>query len=564
VSRVRELDAETVAQIAAGEVVTRPAAVVTELVENGLDAGAASVTVTVERGGIDRVRVEDDGHGMSERDALLAVERHTTSKVGDVADVARVETLGFRGEALPSVAAMARLALTTKADGEPAVRVVVDDGEKRSEPASRAVGTTVEVTDLFADTPARRKSLAGPQTEFSHVSSTVTHYALVRPDVRFRLVHDGREVLATPGTGDPTDALLAVYDRETAGASTVLGEGRADVDAGATGAWSDAGWTSDDGDVTVRGVVCHPSMTRASPAHVHVAVRGRAVENPGLRDAVVAGYDELLPGGQYPVAAVDVSLPAERVDANVHPAKDRVAFVDDAAVTDAVEGAVRAALSTADLTRAAEVALDLDASLSPVESDSRLGDCEVLGTFRELYVLCAAGDDLLVVDQHAAHERVNFERLRAAVGDEVESTPVDPPATLRLSADEAAVLDAHRQTVASLGFGVASFGGTTYRVESVPAPLGRVDPADALRDALDALAVGDSPGDAREDLLRDLACHPSLKAGDDLSREEAARLVERLGACEQPFACPHGRPTVLSIAEASLARGFERGTTRLS
>jgi DNA mismatch repair protein MutL len=554
-TRVHELDPETVDRIAAGEVVTRPAAVVKELVENSLDAEAESITVAVERGGLDRIRVADDGHGMREADALLAVERHTTSKVGGIDEVARVRTLGFRGEALPSIAEVARLELTTKAaaDGARGTRIVVEDGEKRSEPAGRDVGTTVEVTDLFARTPARRKSLAGPKTEFSRISSLVTRYALLRPGVRVRLRHDDRETFTTPGTGDPTDALLGVYDRQVAGASTTVewvGSGGTDG-------------TDDAGDIAVSGVVCYPSVTRARPTHVHTAVNGRAVENTDLRQAVVAGYDELLSTGRYPVAALDVSVPPERVDANVHPAKERVAFVDGEAVETAVEAAVRDALAGEDLARTADLAFDVDSSLTPVAGDSTLADVSVIGTFRDLYLLCEHDDDLLVVDQHAAHERVNFERLREAVGDEVESATIDPPATLRLSADEAAILEANRDLLASLGYRVADFGGDTYRVEAVPAPLGRVEPTAALRDALDALAVGETPEDAREDLLRDLACHPSLKAGDSLSVEDASRLVERLGACEQPYACPHGRPTVLSLDEATLASAFERGNTRL-
>jgi DNA mismatch repair protein MutL len=553
-TRVHELDPETVDHIAAGEVVTRPVAVVKELVENSLDAGAESVTVTVERGGLDRIRVADDGHGMSEADALLAVERHTTSKIAGVADVSRVRTLGFRGEALPSIAEVARLNLTTKAaaDGARGTRVVVEAGEKRTESAGRDVGTTVEVTELFARTPARRKSLAGPKTEFSRISSLVTRYALLRPDVRFRLRHDDRETFATPGTGDPTDALLGVYDRQVAGASTTV-----------EWAASGEGARGEAGDIAVSGVVCYPSVTRARPTHVHTAVNGRAVENSDPRQAVVAGYGDLLSTGRYPVAALAVSVPPEQVDANVHPAKERVAFVDSEAVTAAVESAVRDALAGEDLTRTADLAFDLDSSLTPVAGDSTLADVSVIGTFRDLYLLCERDDDLLVVDQHAAHERVNFERLREAVGDDVESAAIDPPETLRLSADEAATLDANRELLASLGYRVAEFGGTTYRVEAVPAPLGRVEPTAALRDALDALAAGETPADAREDLLRDLACHPSLKAGDDLSVDEATRLVKRLGACEQPYACPHGRPTVLSLDEATLATAFERGNTRL-
>jgi DNA mismatch repair protein MutL len=292
-----------------------------------------------------------------------------------------------------------------------------------------------------------------------------------------------------------------------------------------------------------------------------------------VRAAVLDGYGDLLPGGRYPVAVVRVSLPPGFVDANVHPAKREVAYRDADAVAGLVSTAVRDALSTADLRRSGDVAMDLDSSLRPVAADSAFADVTVIGQYRGLYLLCEADDDLLVVDQHAAHERVNFERLRAAVADEdVATRDVDPPATLALSPAEAALVEAHADRLTALGFDVAPFGGSTVRVAGVPAPLGRPADPEALREVLAALEAapagladgGDVPGSAaaREDLLRDLACHPSLKAGEDLSAETAAALVDRLGQCERPYTCPHGRPTVLSIEESALARGFGRTATR--
>jgi DNA mismatch repair protein MutL len=240
-----------------------------------------------------------------------------------------------------------------------------------------------------------------------------------------------------------------------------------------------------------------------------------------------------------------------------------VRFADAGAVADAVEAAVRGALSGTDLARDAATALDLDDGFEP--AGSRFEDVELVGQFRELYLLCEADGDLLVIDQHAAHERVTYERLREQAGEGVESLPVDPPATLSLSPPAAAALEEAREAVAALGFAVEGFGGDTYRVTAVPAPLGRAadDPADALRDVLDGVLAGETPADPREALLADLACHPSLKAGDELVGEDAGDLVAALGACEQPYACPHGRPTVLRVDEATLARGFDRPNTRL-
>jgi DNA mismatch repair protein MutL len=547
---MRRLDRETVDRIAAGEVVTRPARVVVELVENALDAGAARIEVEVDGDGTERIRVADDGDGMSARAAELAVERHTTSKLPD-GDLSVVGTLGFRGEALASVADVGRLTLTTNDGGARGTRVTVDGDEVAVESAGRGHGTTVEVRDLFHNRPARRESLAAPATEFERISDRVADYALLRPAVAFSLDHDGRRTVATPGTGDVADAALSVYGRTVARESTTL-------DAAAT-----VEIAGREADVTVRGLLAYPSTTRASAGHVRLAVNGRPVSVPALRRAVERGYGSLLPGDRHPVAALAVSLPPWAVDPNVHPTKETVALRAADAVAGVVEDAVGDALSTADLRRSADVAMDLDAALDPVDADeSALADATFVGRFRDLYLLCAADDDLLVIDQHAAHERINYERLREAVDSAaVPSATLDPPATLSLSPAEVAAVEAHADELARLGFDPEPFGGGTVRLRAVPAPLGRVaDPA-ALESTLAALRDG-SAADERDALLADLACHPSLKAGDELTDDEATALVERLGACDQPFACPHGRPTVLAIDEGHLARGFDRHPNR--
>jgi DNA mismatch repair protein MutL len=535
---ITELDEATISRIAAGEVATDPAAVVAELVDNSLDAGASRVEVGVEGDGTDRVRVRDDGHGMTRADAALAVERHTTSKIDDADDVQTVGTLGFRGEALPSIAAAGRLELTTRTAGDDAGTRVVVDGGTTVERAPHGVGTTVEVTGLFADLPARRASLAGPKREFAKVSEVVTGRALARPGVRVRLEHDGRRVLSTPGDG-LDGALAAVYDREVAGAAAV-------VDGG-------------DADITVSGRACRPSVTRADRSHVHVAVNRRALREATVADAVEAGYGSLLPDDRHPVAVVHVGLPPEAVDVNVHPAKEAVAFADAEAVRATVTDAVRDALTGTDAAAARAVETELDA-LDPA-GEGPLDDLDVIGRFHETYLLCERDDELLVVDQHAAHERVVYERLRAALDGPVESVPVDPPATVSLTPSEGALTEAFEGALADLGFGVERFGGETYRVTAVPSPLGSAAAPEDIQQVLTAVRDGEHSA-PRDGLLREAACHPAVRAGDDLDGE-GETLVAALSECEAPGACPHGRPTVLRLEETDLAREFGRPNTRL-
>ncbi|ELZ45796.1 MutL dimerization [Halorubrum californiense DSM 19288] len=578
--RVRRLDRATRDRIAAGEVVTRPARVVGELVDNALDAGASRVEIAVDGDGTDRIRVADDGRGMARADATRAVERHATSKLAPDGDPVGVESLGFRGEALAAIAEAARLELVTSPGDGVGTRVVVDETARNDEsgpgaaaddpavePAGRARGTTVVVEDLFATRPARRESLAGADAEFARISSLVADYALANPSVAFSLDHDGSATLSTPGT-DRTDALLGVYDRDTASRSTTVD---ASVDAAPDGKGDAApDEESDPGpvDVAVAGALAYPSVTRATRDHVRVSVNGRPVRNDRLAAAVRDGYGRLLPDGREPVAAVDVSLSPARVDPNVHPAKREVGLRDADAVADAVASVVEDALTGADLRRAADVATDLNSALAPVgEGDgSRPGafaDAEPVGVFHDLYLLVERGDELLVIDGHAAHERVNYERLaRAFDGEPVPTATLDPPATVSLSTDEAAAARAHADALAALGFETESFGGGTRRLRTVPAPFGRTADADAFRDALAALsgAGSGSARDARDDLLADLACHPSLKRGDfaDLADGDLRALLDRLGECDRPYACPHGRPTVLSVDEETFAGGLGR------
>jgi len=666
-TEIRELDGATVDRIAAGEVVERPAAAVKELVENSLDAGAGRVEVTVEGDGTDRIRIADDGHGMSEADARLAVRKHTTSKIRGAEDLDRVGSLGFRGEALHAIGAVSRLTITTRPEGGDATEITVEGGELvdvRS--AGRAPGTTVEVEDLFYNTPAREKYLGREATEFGHINRVVTRYALANPGVATSLEHDSREVFATTGRGDLREAVLAVYGREVA-------ESMIEVEATPEGPLQ-----------RVHGYVSDPEVTRSTREYLSTFVNGRYVEESALRESVLAGYGEQLAPDRFPFVALFVDLPLESVDANVHPRKLEVRFDDEEAVRQGVEGAVREALleeglvrgsaprgrsapddtpvepgtpdtetpretqpeeSTAD-TPDTETPADMDPATadtgdgrtttgdaerggattddaSPAggrqstatdrtlvdagntgdadavgndrEADGRdtrentgteqtekfrgptenakLGDqsgagrrgfeelptMRVLGQLHGTYLVAETDEGLVLIDQHAAAERIAYERLAAALADRTESQRLVEPAELELTAGEAAVFDAAEEDLQEVGF-EASLEGQTARVTAVPAVLAdHLEPdlvADVLAGFLDDREDGVAA--AADDLLADMACYPALTGNTPLSEGSAVDLLAELDRCTNPYACPHGRPVVVEISETELADRFER------
>jgi DNA mismatch repair protein MutL len=619
---IARLDDDTVRRIAAGEVVERPASAVKELVENSLDAGAARVAVRVAGDGTDLLRVRDDGHGMTADELAVAVEEHTTSKIGSADDLDALGTLGFRGEALYTVGAVSRLEVRSRPPGtDQGHRVVVDNGDVGAvEPAACPPGTVVEVRDLFGETPARRKFLGQPSTEFDHVNRVVSQYALANPDVSVSLSHDDHETFATDGRGNLRSAVLAVYGREVA-------EAMVGVDARPEEAPVER----------VGGLVSHPETTRASRDYLATFVNGRYVPAPVLREAVVAGYGGQLAADRYPFAVLFVDVPPAAVDANVHPRKTEVRFDDERAVRDAVEAAVGEALVDHGLVRSgaprgrsrpAETAVrseregrGADATTSgatgsdeprstgasragdgsPVAGDDtpaasgdrsdettparpgravapttqrtldgdgpgvrefdRLPPMRLLGQLHDTFVVAETPEGLVLVDQHAADERVNYERLRAELGGDASTQALAEPVELDLTAREAALFAAHEAALASLGFRATRTGERTVAVRTVPTALGETLDPELLRDALtDAVdGEGDRTVEAvADDVLADLACHPSVTGGESLHEGSVLDLLAALDGCENPYACPHGRPTVVRVDRDELAERFER------
>jgi DNA mismatch repair protein MutL len=567
-------------------VVERPASVVKELVENALDAGARSVHVEIEEGGVRLVRVRDDGHGMSRRDAEMALERHATSKLRTFEDLQSVSSHGFRGEALPSIAAVSELALRTRAEGSAAgTEVAVSNGRRQHvRDAGHPRGTTVEVRDLFGAVPARRKFLRAASTEASHVAEALTLLALARPGTGFSLKSGGRTILETP----PVDGLAARLF-QLFGAKLL--EDMVAVEGGTE--WA-----------TVRGFVSRPDRPRPPRPNLRLFVNGRAVRDRALSKAVLEAYRSAGAGDRGFEAFLFVEVPPHVVDVNVHPAKTEVKFADARTVWAAVERAVRGALSEgvreaprAELAASGEAASRAEGAVTaflerggeprplplwvpgsrpawgrdgastaaegpaaPMEAPAPI----VLGQHRLVYIVASDGDELLLVDQHTAHERVRFERLlERAERHAVESQGLLEALVIDLPPDLRPVLDAHQESLRELGYDVEPFGGGgATRLRAVPAILGTRDPGPSLervlRDLKEREAADWAVAGTRDRLAATLACHSAVRAGQTLNVEQMASLVRDVFRTAHPTLCPHGRPTVVRVPRDELSRWFGR------
>jgi len=527
-ARIRVLPPDVARLIAAGEIVSRPLDVVRELVDNALDAGATRVEVELEGGGMRLVRVRDNGAGIPEMDVPLAPLRHATSKLEDVH---RVTSLGFRGEALWSMAWAGVLRVTTRPAAQlGAVTLTASGDDVHVERASAPAGTTVAVADLFARLPARQRTQLPPAAEAREVLALVGRYVLHYPHLHWRVAVDGDARLQHAPT-DTRGALASVY-------GPVVSNRVLEVA-------SDA----------VRGVVSRPELTRPRRDRMHLAVNGRPVIfPPELERAVITAYGELLPPGHAPVCVLDVTIPPEDVNPNVHPAKAEVALANVAGVAGLLTEAVRSALRQHPLARAAPAprvaeALPREAAHFPALT--------LIGVYRDTYLLAEGDGDLWLIDAHAAAERVWYERLERAF-QAAEFVELPEAELVQLTPQQSASLAERDADLRAFGLIVEEFGAGLARVRALPAALMGL-PVDRLVDVvLDAALTGH---DARRGVLARLACAPALKAGM-VTVERGHVILRDLALCAQPYACPHGRPTVLRLSERDVAHGFGRRAPR--
>ena len=570
-------------QIAAGEVVERPASVVKELVENAIDAGATAIDIAITEGGRASIRISDDGSGMSRDDAVLAVERHATSKIRLAADLVGVASFGFRGEALPAIGSVSRLDIETSTGSGAGTRVRVAGGAMvEVVEAARRQGTTVTVESLFYNTPARQKFLRGSRSEWRAITDVVATMAMTRRNVRFHVTHDGKESLVLPRAASLRERIAALWGVSAADALVAVDDVA--------------------GPIRVSGLVQRPADVGLSSRRVFLTVNGRAVRDPGIVRAAEAAYRSTIPSGVRPTLLLELEVPAGDVDVNVHPAKAEVRFRDRWHTERAVERAVRHALGTEDSAAAfgysarpyaapvydggatmdvgalqsapreptplfAAAADDDDAkdgAAGPVWGDTPVPEEIVVPSLiqlRRTYLMFERDDSVILIDQHSAHERVLFEEFMGALDrGEAPSQRLLFPMTLHLGPAEAEAFEENRELFATLGFEVAGFGGHTLLVNSVPMPHPRFDAERCLRDTLATLA-GDRFGSGlarHERLAATVACKAAVKAGDFLAPSEMRALFIALARTTLPAHDVHGRSTIVQIGWDELERRFGR------
>jgi DNA mismatch repair protein MutL len=575
---IRVLPPSAAERIAAGEVVERPASAVKELIENSLDAGAHRITIEVEGSGSRLIRVGDDGEGIPALELPLAFQRFATSKIRSAEDLHRIDTYGFRGEALPSIAAVARVEVVTQTRGADGARIRAAGGVQESlGPASGAPGTTVTVEDLFFNTPGRRKFVKSPAREMAVIAETVQGLALAAPQVAFRLVDAGREVFWYPPEDFPGRA-RRVLGPEIA---------RHALDARAAG-----------GPVTLEGVVGTPQVAQRRRTHQWFLVNGRPVRSPLLARALVQAYHTLVPQDRYPAAVLSIRLSPADVDANVHPRKAEVRFTQEGHVFNAVVSEIRRALHQVPLLHVVPASVGTDATPAPGETHAAhlpspgmarsvpatsrppgpLDTLEtlpaglsttrawpairVIGQLARTYIIGEANGELVLIDQHAAHERVLYERLRTQREREgTRAQGLVSPVVLDLDAREMALLSEIGPELGAVGFEIEPFGPTAVRLVAVPAiAIGRA-PGELFRACIEDLAeyLGRHEGRSLEERLAiATACHTAVRAGDALDPTMMADLLDALSRTQDPFSCFHGRPTMVRLARSEIERWFYR------
>jgi len=553
---IKVLESEVVAKIAAGEVIERPASVVKELIENSLDAGATQIAVEAQGGGVELIKVSDNGEGIPASELALAFHRYATSKIDNLDDLEKISSLGFRGEALPSIAAVAEVEISTQTSSAPIGSYLhLRKGDVvGKESRARPQGTTVTVRRLFRYFPARLKFLKSVNTENSHIAHLVSQYALAFPEVKFSLVLDKRPSLRTTGNGDLREVVNEIYGSEVAQRMLKVEQ--------------------KDSLAKVGGLTSPPSLARSNRNYLSFFVNRRWVRSPLLTRATEEAYRGLLMDGQHPMAVINISLPAQELDVNVHPAKAQIKFCHEQTVFSSVQKAIEEVLAKTPIASPKTVPFSVGSGQwqsprmimdnEPAFVVAQLPTMElpvlrVLGQLVNTYIIAEGPDGLYLIDQHAAHERILYDRILAQWAQkEVEVQGLLQPITIELSPREEETLRASKEFLAEFGFTIEPFGNRSYVIRAIPALMARANIIEIISALLDNLASKQSPNPWEEKIAQSLACHGAIRAGQQLGNEEMRELIKQLEQTKQPRACPHGRPTMIHLSSHQLEKEFGR------
>jgi len=572
-AKIRLLDEDTINKIAAGEVIERPASVVKELLENSIDAGAGRILIEVEDGGRSFIRITDDGCGIDPQDLPLAFQKHATSKIRDATDLANISTLGFRGEALSSIASVsASVEVRTKTRGSVSGTYQRLEGGRivETKEIGSPAGTTITVRDLFYNVPARKKHLKSAEAELVHITDTVTELSIIHYNISFELFTGRRTVFKSARSSGWDDVLLRLFGLKTyKGMSRLEKEGQ--------------GWS-------LHGMIGDPLSTRSSSDRIFLFVNDRAVSSRVLSGALRDAYRNIISLGKSPVAVLSLQIDPQQLDVNVHPAKREIRLLHESEIASAITASAASALeerarlgerkneeASAEVQESCVISRDaaalqttiaesgeqrtLSVSPEPAQPGPHHPVLRIVGQIKKLYIVAEGEDGLVIIDQHAAAERIRFERLAEMYKDKKIRQELVEPISLELSASERLMMNAWQETLQEIGFDLSPFGGNTYTVRAVPALGSRLQDAEAvhdiLRDLFNSGKVSPSSTD-RDEILKLLACRGSIKSGRELTAIEMKRLLDDLLFCKNPLTCPHGRPVMVTIDEGQLERLFLR------
>ena len=567
--RIRALDEETVNKIAAGEVIERPASVVKELVENSIDAGAHKVLIEVEDGGKSFIKVTDDGCGIDPDDLPLAFQKHATSKISGALDLEKIATLGFRGEALASIASVSEaVEVRTKTpDALSGSYIRMENGkEAEAKEVGSPTGTSIVVWNLFFNVPARRKHLKGAEAELVHIIDVITELAIIHYDIAFELFSGSRTHFKSARSNSWDDVLSRIFGlKAVAGMAPLQASGR--------------GWR-------IEGMIGDAFNLRASPDRIFIFVNGRAVSSRPMAGALREAYRNIIPPGKSPIAVLSLEISPELVDVNVHPAKREIRLLHENEICSAITQEAAHALSSyaksvaserlkaSDQITASEETLAQNAQQStlPLDVEDTALDqalperenrpiLKILGQIKRLYIVAESDQGLVLIDQHAAAERIRFERLTERYQKRSIRQELAQPVTIELMASEEIMLSSWKEVLDDIGFEISSFGGRSYSVRSVPALGQKQESAEAVHDVLKELFLRGKPGPnsvSRDEILKLLACRGSIKSGKELNLAEMEQLLHELGECNNPLTCPHGRPVMVTLDQSQLERLFGR------